>query len=324
MKMEQEIINRALEALNLTTGIQTLFKHQETLDGELEMILNGHKHQFLIKVKKELGTHQLPQIVEFHKSHDNFLLIANRLNSKVKKDLREIGIPYIEANGNVFVKKDGNFLLVDTQKALEIEKVKGNRAFTKTGLKVVFYLLQHKEAINLPQREIAALTNVALGNIPQVLDGLKETGYLIPLKSKTFVWENREALLYRWIEEYKTELRPRLIKERYSLKQKWEQIKFDHRKTDWGGDPAADLITHHLRPERFLIYTTENRLDLIKNHHFMPNKNGEVEVLEMFWKDNQSETAPKLLVYADLILEGGKRNKETADKIYEEYIKSIL
>lgn len=322
--MEQEIINRALEALNLTTGIQTFFKHQDSLDGGLEMILNGHKNHFLIKVKKELGTPQLPQIVEFYKQYDNFLLIANRLNPKVKKDLREIGIPYIEANGNVFVKKEGYFLFVDSQKALEVEKVKGNRAFTKTGLKVVFYLLQHQEAINLPQREIAALTNVALGNIPQVLDGLKETGYLIPLKSKSLVWENREALLYRWIEEYKTELRPRLKKERYSLKLNWKQLKFDYRKTVWGGEPAADIITQHLRPEKFLIYTTENRLDLIKNHHLMPNKNGEVEVLEMFWNGNQLETAPKLLVYADLILEGGKRNNETAKIIYEKYIKSIL
>src|SRR5690606_30962979 len=129
----------------------------------------------------------------------HFLLIANRLFPKIKEELREKKIPYLEANGNIFLKKEGLFLFVDTQKPLIIEKTKGNRAFTKTGLKVLFYLLQNKEAIHLPQRELADLTNVALGNIPQVIDGLKETGYLIPLNSKTFVWENRRALLERWI-----------------------------------------------------------------------------------------------------------------------------
>jgi DNA-binding MarR family transcriptional regulator len=50
-------------------------------------------------------------------------------------------------------------------KDLLIQK-KEYRAFTKTGLKVLFYLLQHKEAINFTQREIADYADVGLGNTP--------------------------------------------------------------------------------------------------------------------------------------------------------------
>jgi hypothetical protein len=185
---------------------------------------------------------------------------------------------------------------------------------------VLFYLLQHKEAINLTQRELADMTDVGLGNIPQVIEGLKETGYLIPLNNKTYVWENRKALLERWVAEYATILRPKLVKERYALKGTWQEIKFDNYKTVWGGEPAADILTNHLRPEKFLIYTKENRMNMIKNHRLMPDKNGEVEVLDMFWNKNYGKTAPPIVVYADLMLEGGKRNKETAVKIYNEYI----
>lgn len=322
--MEQEIVHKALDALNQTTGIQATYKEKDPLGGVLEFTFNGVAYAFTIEVKQELRTHQLPQIENYFHSHDNFLLIANRLFPKIKEELRQKEIPYLEANGNIFLKKDGLFLLVDTQKPLDIEKNKGNRAFTKTGLKVLFYLLQHKDAIHLPQRELADLTRVALGNIPQVMDGLKETGYLMPLNNKTFVWENRKALLERWIAEYATVLRPKLVKERYTLKANWQEIQFQNHKTVWGGEPAADLLTNHLRPEKFLIYTKENRMDLIKNYKLMPDKNGEVEVLEMFWKENEGKTAPPLLVYADLMQEGGKRNTETAEKIYDEYIQPNL
>jgi len=322
--MEQEIAYKALEALSLTIGIQATFKEKGPLDGVLEFVFNGTTYAFTAEIKQELRTHQLQQIENYFHRNKHFLLIANRISPKIKEELRQKEIPYLEANGNIYLKKEGLFLFVDTQKPLDKEKNKGNRAFTKTGLKVLFYLLQHTEAINLTHRELAENANVGLGNIPQVINGLKETGYLIPLNNKTYVWENRKALLERWIAEYATVLRPKLMKERYTLKGNWQEIQFNNHITVWGGEPAADLLTNHLRPEKFLIYTTENRMDLIKNYKLMPDKNGEVEVLEMFWKGNDGKTVPPLLVFADLMLEGGKRNKETAEKIYNEYIQPNL
>jgi hypothetical protein len=322
--MEHEIIHKALEALKQTTGIQAVFKDKKPLDGELKFTFNGVAYAFVVEVKQELRTHQLPQIENYFHSNTNFLLVAHRIFPKIKEELRQKNIPYLEANGNIYLKKDGLFLFVDTQKPMEAEKTKGNRAFTKTGLKVLFYLLQHKEAIHLPQRELAELTDVALGNIPQVMEGLKETGYLMPLNNKTFVWENRKALFERWIAEYATVLRPKLVKERYTIKANWQEMEFKNHKTVWGGEPAADILTNHLRPEKFLVYTKESRMELIKNYKLMPDKNGEIEALEMFWKENEGKTAPPLLVYADLMLEGGKRNKETAEKIYHEHIEPNL
>ncbi|MCH8547048.1 MAG: hypothetical protein LAT54_09970, partial [Cryomorphaceae bacterium] len=147
--MEQEIIHKALEALKQTTGIQAIFKEKGPLDGVLEFGFNGANHVFTVEIKQELRTHQIQQIEKYFHNNDPFLLIANRLFPKIKEELRQREIPYLEANGNIFLKKDRLFLFVDTQKPLDIEKNKGNRAFTKTGLKVLFYLLQHKEAINL-------------------------------------------------------------------------------------------------------------------------------------------------------------------------------
>ncbi|PIQ48400.1 MAG: hypothetical protein COW03_10260 [Cytophagales bacterium CG12_big_fil_rev_8_21_14_0_65_40_12] len=322
--MEKEIIHIALANLRHNTGIEGFWKETGLLDGRLDLTINGLQYHFMVEIKQEVRAHQLGQIEDYFQHYDNLMLVANRIFPKIKEELRQKEIPYLEANGNIFLKKGKLFMLVDTQKPLQIEKNKGNRAFTKTGLKVLFYLLQHKEAINLTQRELAEKTLVGLGNIPQVIDGLKETGYLIPLNNKTYAWENRKALLERWIAQYATILRPKLVKERYALKGQWQDVAFDNHKTLWGGEPAADILTNHLRPEKFLIYTQEDRMDLIKNYRLMPIKNGEIEVLDMFWKQEKGETVPPLLVYADLMLEGGKRNKETAEKIYNEYIEPNL
>lgn len=322
--MKTEIALIALENLQLTTGIQASWLDSSVLDGILKIATDGREYTFLAEVKSELRTHQLPQVEDTFKKHNNFLLLAKRLYPNIKEELRQRGIPYLEANGNTFLKSEGLLIWIETQKPLDLEKNKSNRAFTKTGLKVVFFLLQDKEAINLPQRELAAKAGVALGNIPQVIEGLKETGYLLSLNKKTYVWENRKALLEKWVSEYATLLRPKLRKDRYTFRGKWQDIVFDTMLTVWGAEPAADILTNHLRPEKLAIYTRENRMDLIRRYRLLPDNNGEIEVFEMFWIANKGVTAPPLLVYADLMLEGGKRNKETAEKIYHEYIQPNL
>jgi hypothetical protein len=322
--MEQQIVATALENLQRVARIQATWAAKKPLDGALKLTFDGLAYSFAVEVKQELRMHQLSQVEGSFRRHEHFMLVAWRIFPKIKEALRQKGIPYLEANGNVFVKKNGLFLFVDTQKPLKAKKATSNRAFTKTGLKVLFHLLQDKEAINLTQRELAEKTEVGLGTIPQVIEGLKETGFLIPLHKGTYIWQNRKALLQRWITDYATVLRPKLAKGRYRLKGSWQDMIFENQPTVWGGEPAADLLTNHLRPEKFLIYTLENRLDLIRNYRLMPDENGEVEVLDMFWKQQEGTTAPPLLVYADLMWAGGKRNEETAAKIYHEYIRSNL
>jgi len=295
------------------------------LDAIVQIDGPKNKIQFIVEAKKEVRTHQLIQLEHYNKTYKNFMIVANRIFPKVKNELRTLGIAYLEANGNVYIKHNDIFLFIDTQKPDVYIKQKGNRAFTKTGLKVLLHLLQHKEDINLPQRELAKITNVALGTIPQVIEGLKDTRYLLQLNKKQYVWEKRKELLERWIVAYDTVLKPKLKKDRYHYEGNWKEIEFANELTVWGGEPAADILTNYLRPEKFILYTKENRLNLMKKYRLIPKKDGEIEVYDLFWhQDENKNTAPEVLVYAELLLEGGKRNLETAQKIYEEHIEPKL
>ena len=323
--MKKEIIDIAIENLNHHPNIRAKWLDNGELYGTLKIEINGKEYYYNIEVRKELRQYQLAQIDEVRKRLNNLIVIAEQIYPKIKEQLKELKIPYLETNGNFFLQTNECFCLIDTRKKVTLRKEKVNRAFTKTGLKVVFHLLNNPELINKKQREIANVAGVALGNIPLVINGLKETGYLLNLKTGVYVWEKKEELINRWVNGYATVLRPKLIIGEYAMREKWQDIRIDRNKTVWGGEPAADILTKHLRPEKFLIYTKERNTDLIKNYKFIPKKDGELEVLEMFWENTTNKIiAPALLIYAELMISGGKRNIETAQLVYDDYIKPKL
>jgi len=256
------------------------------------------------------------------------IAIAYTLYPALKQKLKEHGVNYLEANGNLYVRTKNVILFLDRELKLDMPKKAGNRAFTPTGLKVVFGFLQQNELINRPQREIAKTTGVALGNIPKVIKGLQETGHVYKVDKKTYAFHDREELLQTWIGEYKKNLQPTLYKGTFRLKpadREWRDLELQVPDTVWGGEPAGDLLTNYLRPERLTIYTNETKKNLMMHYGLVPDQNGNIQVYEKFWEqDDQRDIAPDLLVYADLMNTQDKRCIETATMIYNERIKPEL
>lgn len=326
---KEEILYSALNTLEQNIPIiwdWNIFDsyNDDTIDGNLTITINTQKVNFNVEIKKELKNDQLFNLIKY-KKNDTFLLIAEKLYPKVKRELRENKINYIEGNGNLYINRNGLFLYIDTNKTSIIQKEKGNRAFTKTGLKVLFHFLLNPQLINQPQREIANITKVALGNIPQIINGLLETNLILKLNKKEYIINDYEKLLYKWITEYEQTLKPTLFKQRFKLlnqNQNWKEIQLNLYYTVWGGEPAGDIITNHLRPEKLTLYTKETTNGLIKNYQLIPDNKGDIWVYDMFWAEIfNTKTAPLQLVYTDLIIENDKRCKETANIIFNEYIK---
>ncbi len=330
---EIEILNNAIHNLEKNIPINWEWKTIDYLkykgvDGELSLVVNNQKNIFFVEIKKDVKNHQLFNILNYKTKYINFLLVAEKLYPKVKKELRENRVNYLEGNGNVYINTDNLFLYIDTNEAIKTQKEKGNRAFTKTGLKVIFHFLLKPKLINQTQREIAEVTNVALGNIPLIINGLLETNLIIRLNKNEYAINNYEELLNKWITEFEQTLKPTLFKQRFRFQNKdkdWRTVPLNTDKTVWGGEPAGDIITNHLRPEKFILYTKETTKELILNYKLLPDDEGEVAVYDMFWNTNyNANTAPNELVYADLMITDDKRCKETAKLIFNEYIEPNL
>ena len=325
-----EYVNMALAKLEELTGITGKWVDiaKKDIDAKLKLKINKREVIFWVVAKKELRNHQLHNIKELAAEYKPLIIVANRIFPKIKEELRKLQIAYLEANGNVYIQNDDTLILIDNQKPLPIEKETVNRAFAKTGLKLIFHLLLNNELINLPYREITEQTGIPFTNLPYIINGLKTKGYISEVNNKKMKLTNKDKLTKIWIERYDDILKPALKIGTFSFAEKnqfkeWKKIKFKYEETVWGAEPAAALITKYLNPEILTIYTNEKRNELIKNYKLLPDNDGNIKIYKRFWKYNEhdNKTAPELLIYADLINSNDSRNFETAKMIYDEYIK---
>ncbi len=331
---ETEIIHIALENLQTNAGITGKWEDfgPQEIDGQIELIVEGQPVKFNAEVKQELRSHQLLKIIDQANRFGPLIIVANRIFPKIKEELRQNKkIAYLEANGNIWLKQNGILIWLETQKPFKAVKSKSNRAFTKTGLKVLFHFLLHENDINLPYREIAAITEVGLGNINYIMTGLKEMGFIIKLNKNESKLVKKKELLEKWIPAYAERLKPSLQMGTFRfLKEEdfknWKNLPVKEGETCWGGEPAGDLYTNYLRPAELTIYTTEARTDLIKNYRLIPDEKGNVKIFRKFWRHDleNDNVAPPLLVYADLINTNDRRCIETAQKIYDAFLQNKL
>ncbi|HSZ87161.1 MAG TPA: type IV toxin-antitoxin system AbiEi family antitoxin, partial [Puia sp.] len=245
---------------------------------------------------------------------------------KMAKTMQEMQLNYLDTAGNTCIKTKEIFILIEGNKQNKIDIDKTAKAFSKTGLKVVFQFIHEQESINDTIRDIGDRTGVSLDTVHKTIQALRQMRYIIPVTKGKWIWNNRYELFEKWVNEYAAKLKPglhvgnfRFVKEENF--NKWKQLKL-FRSTCWGGEPAGELLTNYLNPETLTIYTTEPKADLIKNYKMIADPNGHIRVYQKFWSDaiQEKNTAPMEIVYADLINTGNKRNIETAQKIYDQYL----
>lgn len=327
---EADILNNAIHNLERDVPIEWNWKTMDynrdlEVDGVLDLILNGQNIRLFVEIKKDVKNHQMFNIFKYNNRFKNFLLVAEKLFPKVKEELRNNKINYLEGNGNAYINYEDIFIYIDTNKTTKEQKEKGNRAFTKTGLKVVFQFLLHPQLLNQTQREIADITNVALGNIPLIINGLLENNLILKLNKNEYVINDYVQLLNKWMTEFQQTLKPTIFKQRFRFQtenQEWRDLQLNPEKTVWGGEPAGDIVTNHLRPEKFILYTKETARDLMMNYRLMPDVEGDIWAYDMFWTNIENNNiAPKELIYADLMINDDKRSRETAKMILDEYIR---
>lgn len=325
MNKEDKILDTATKNLTDYTGLKAHWKAgKEPIDAIL--YLEDKNIKFYVEVKRELRGHHLELLQQNAKQHQPFMVVAENIFPTLKKDLRDKGIAYLDAAGNIFYNTQNQYVWIEGNKIEKRQEEKKNRAFTKAGLRVVFQFLLNEETLNQPYREIAAMAGVALGNIKHVFDGLKELGFLLRLDKNRMKLLKKRELLDRWIEGYGTALKPTLHIGNYRfLKQEddkaWKKLKLDEEKTVWANEAAADLITNYLVPLKLDLYTKETKTELMKKWRLVPDPAGRIQLYEKFWNNKIEQTyAPEVLVYADLILTNDPRCIETAKLIYDKYL----
>lgn len=328
---EALLIHTALDQLAYTAGIRAHVekKHDVDIDAVIRFKYGNKQYKAVIEAKKEIRGHQLPQIEQLKKKYPNLLVVAENIYPKIKQELKLQGINYLETSGNVFLKDQGLFLWVEGQAGKTTENAKIGRAFTKTGLRLIFQFLLNEDLVNLTYRKMAEATGVGFGNINIIMTDLKVQGFLIPLDRQTYRLTGKKQLLEKWMIGYEQKLKPDLHMGNFRFANDkdftdWKAVALKPDKTWWGGEPGGNRLTHYLLPGKLTLYTIEKRAALMKDYKMLPDDQGHIEVYQKFWKYEETKDAnvPTLLIYVDLMLTGERRCIETAQKIWDEKLES--
>jgi hypothetical protein len=334
MERETDLINKAMEKFWQTTGMKVVRRTKvpkagiHAPDGLVRIQHENRYWDFTIETKKRI-TRAAVAIEKAQKAEhtEDCILVTEYVTPPLADLMKEMGLFFMDLAGNAYIKKPPFYVFVKGNKLAEkLKPATTKRLFKTAGLKVVFTLLDAPERVNLPYRQIAGMTDVALGTVDWVFRDLKEMRFLVDMGGRKRRMTNPVNLLKRWVEAYPDQLRPKLGIERFKADYTdwWQDVDILNYNACWGGEVAAEKITRHLKPEKVIIYAPEPPGKLIIEKKLHKTTAGNIEILKPFWKfDHQFMnlgTAPPLLVYADLMATGDDRNLETAGIIYDRYL----
>jgi hypothetical protein len=315
--------------------VDVTITHSNSPSKDIDAVIKINNQTIFIEYKRQVQPQNVMMIEEDLKKYARnaeIMVIANYITPKAKELLKKRHINYLDGAGNIYLKLRNLLVQVEGNKSQSpsADARYKNRAFTKSGAAVIFQFLMDPELVNAPQRTISEYANISLGTIPKVLSGLEQDGYLIKLNNTTRKLIDVEKLLQKWIEVINKKVLPAHLIGNFSYSKGDEHEFFRssvfREDIQWGGEPAAAILTDYLRPEDYTIFTTLKRKELLMNYRLMPDQNGPLKIYTKFWnRCNANEnTVHPILVYAQLIASGDSRNIETAEIIFNEHIKPNL
>jgi hypothetical protein len=333
---EIQLLSRAIDALKDSTRLSTLIRsvgdenHDRGRDAVLEIDSGGHKSEYSAVIKTYLTSGMIGVLSsELRRMTPQGLLVTNYVTPAQAEKLVKLNVPFLDAAGNAFLYGQHLYVMVVGRRPAEgAGKEKRGRAFTPSGLKILFTLLCNPGLESEGYREIAATAGVSHGAVGWVMSDLGSSGYFTGARGNERRLINKRELLKRWVETYSTQLRPKLLMARYKSKTPgwWRESSLSPTGALWGGEVAAAKLTGYLRPEVVTLYAPKNLPELQARFGLRRDPEGDVEILKKFWtfEGANSDTVPPLLIYADLMASGDDRNIETAEIIYDAHLARLI
>jgi len=266
------------------------------------------------------------------------ILFADYVSPGNAQRLREADVDYVDAEGNLLIHRPGKLhLLKSGARPRPLAESRPARLFMPSGLQVLFVLLIEATAAEMPYRELAVHSGVALGSVAVIMNELRGKGHLLRRRGGWRLVRRRE-LLERWVSGYSEQLRPKLLLGVFTAAEKdaasnWRHLRevLHQRDIDAAvtGGLAADELTHHYRGEDLVAFVSKWPKGLLQELRWLPSLTGPITLLREFcpavrWlSEAKQPLAHPLLVYAELLHSGRERERETARMIHERYLERL-
>ncbi|RZK30592.1 MAG: hypothetical protein EOO61_19075, partial [Hymenobacter sp.] len=206
---EQSTIGRAAYALEQLTGQCVELKDQAPkVPRGTSIIADGTlligQRAFLFDVKSTLTLNTLGLIKpSLRGDHSPVVVVTSYISPVIGQELRKREIYYLDTVGNAFIKTTDSelFILIQGQRQPAEERSETGRAFRRTGLRLLYHLLNDPELLQAPYRVLADKASLSLGSVSAVLHDLRQLG-LLREEGDRRRWLDAPQVLRRWVEGY--------------------------------------------------------------------------------------------------------------------------
>lgn len=331
MQSEQKIIEKAAKAANEQSGVQIKYTpyraadHKADYAAEITAPNVERAAKYAVEVKTRFSNATLGNVMlQAKRIKEPFLLITEYITQPQAEKMRELGVEFLDTTGNAYLNAPGLYIFITGNKAAASKK-KPINIFRPAGIKLLLAFLQKPEFENLDYRTIAEETGVAHVTVGRFLKELEKAGYLATRSGDERRLTKKAELIKRWAVAYSEQFREKLKIGNYSSTKEggrwWTDVIIKQYKAVWGGETGGASLTKHLKPQMATIYADSSLPRLQAKYGLVKDEKGEIEILRKFWKFGEiGDTAPPLVVYADLLATADERNLETAQMIYDEYL----
>lgn len=338
---EQQLIRAAFQRLEQTTGfrgeiVAEKMQGKKNYDAKVSITWKNRKFKYLAECKSRVDRVATINLVRQQMMEQEIpgLLVAPFISESMAKACQEKDLQFLDTAGNAYLRSDDMYVFIKGErKTDEYAYFENNGSgLNPSALKVMFALLCVPTLARSSYRDIARYSNVALGAIGSIIDGLKKRDLITDVGwDKQRIVCDHERLLNEWVIAYPSVLRPKLNKRRFRAAEgPWpSEIGFEAEDVLWGGEVAAARITHNLKPAAYTLYVEPNKLNdvvnkFVRQYRLRPDADGPIEILSSFWSadlmhnefsEDRSSLVPAVLVYADLIASNDPRNQEVAAEV---------
>jgi hypothetical protein len=264
---------------------------------------------------------------------DGHILLAPYIPPITADILSSRGANYVDQAGNLRIALDTDYLAWIAGRKPERGPAQG-RGLGIAGYQVLFTLLADETMAARPLRVLAEEAGVSKAAAGDMLARLEIEGNL-HRRQQLPTLVNKRALFDRWLHGYETLVRPRAIINRFvtaepsvaSFEQLVERRLADDPDWVWGGAAAAFRLNGRFRGETTVIHHRRPDASLPRALELVRAQHGPVVLLRgrgrMAFDGEAPRTAHPLIVYAELIAQGGDRERSAAEEVREKFLGSI-
>ncbi|MCU0453450.1 MAG: type IV toxin-antitoxin system AbiEi family antitoxin [Bacteroidetes bacterium] len=284
--------------------------------------------EYDIEVKQTLTGATIGQLAErLGQAKEHWILVTRYAYPQLANAMRELGVQFLDATGNAFLRGQQTYIHIQAHRRARDTWKAREELFGVAGIRVAFALMCKPELLNANYREITQAAQVALGTVAGVMKQLAQKGYLIEHPNNRRTLTRRKDLLNLWTQAYTNRLRPKKLIGRFAAKQPdfWQKADLTRHRAQWGGEVGGHFLTRFLKPEVITMYVHRPTNELMLDLKLRKDEYGMVEIRDRFWRFDTQEpnpnVAPPLLVYADLMATNEARNIQTAQMVYDQYLR---